>query len=140
MFFEDKKILSVEDSVVPGFKRVHVEYEKGSDEAVEKVEEKFEVPEWELTVVSSEEKRDASYGRYMRELYVTSRMYNDVFKALSIRADEIPVYIRRLLDTCQENEEKAVAAAFGVENRSDIRISDWHKEEKEVVGDEPVQD
>lgn len=138
MYFEDKKILNVEDAARIGFKRLHVSYELAAKEdgaEPEVVEEKFDVPEWELTAVSSETKKDASYGRYMRELYVTQRLYN-VLREMDVYVDEISVYIRRLLETCEVTENKAVAHYMGLENRREARIEHWHPQE-EVASEEP---
>jgi hypothetical protein len=124
MFYEDKKILNVEE-LEDGNKRVEVEIEPIENEDGSKdVSEKFTIPGWELAAVATEEKSDSSDARNKRAIIVVDEIYK-VIKEKNIRTCEISFVMQKLLAKLQGIEEQAINNCFGVDNKDEIRIGNW---------------
>jgi len=121
MYFEDKKLVEVED-VDGGEKRLTVD--TGVDADGNPTMEKFNVPAWEYEVNSAEEPIDASSARNNRAIYVVDKIY-DIFKSLDITVEDIGYICQKLIAKTQGIEEQARLNSFGKADAYDVRVSDW---------------
>lgn len=111
-FYEDKKVLSVEDGSAEGTKRVILE-----DTA-------FDVPAWEAEMTLSETVSSASDGRNNRAIHVAGEILK-LLLSLNVRAEEVGFYLQKVVNSLKQNEQVAITRAFGYADPNDVRLADW---------------
>lgn len=121
MYYEDKKIVSEEDTDIRT-KKLVLEIVSATEEAPA-VTVEVEVTNWEYEVNSSEEPIDPTDARNNRAVYVVDAMY-ELFKTLDVHTNEISYTIQKFLSKIQGTEAKAIENCFGKFD-NEMKISDW---------------
>lgn len=137
MYYGAHEIVNVEE-LENGKQRVEVKFATpkpvSSDPADgTDVGEKFVIPNWELAACSATEpcREDEHYTelRNRRANYVVQKML-EMLIDLDTRVEDIQFYMRKMLESMQLSEERAINLAFEVSDKDDIRFSDWERKVK----------
>ena len=100
----------------------------GKKISIDDTHEMFTIPEWELNACSATEpcveQEHLTVLLRRRADYVVSKIIKE-FKELDVRTDDIGYYMRHLLDSMQQSEDKSTLKAFGVSEIGEVRISTW---------------
>lgn len=119
MYYEKYEIKEAKDGVVEGTKRVTIK-------TSEKEEVSFDVPEWELATVMTEEPSDAGEARNKRAIILVDEIY-ELLLNRKARVEEIGFVIQKLITKLKGTEESAINNMFGVADKNDIRLNIWQE-------------